>query len=243
MAEKKSNRGGQLFKDLTGQRFGKLTIIERGPNALPASARWICRCDCGSPTKLIYGTALRFGLTRSCGCNRVAAGHKRIVDITGQKFGRLTVLSQAGSNDEGKALWTCVCDCGNTVTVIGKALRSRTTKSCGCWKRQHTSDRFKKHGMVGTPEYKAWKAAKDRCFNPNNNHYEYYGARGVTMCDEWANSFEAFYAYVGPRPPGTSLDRFPDNTGNYEPNNVRWASDSQQAYNRRPKRWNRRPAH
>lgn len=241
MAETKSNRGGHNFKDLTGQRFGKLTVIERGPNSTTNQTRWICLCDCGKTTNPIHGSALKNGLTLSCGCKHVDAGRERTIDMTGQKFGRLTVAAAAASSDTGRAMWSCLCDCGRTVIVKGKELRNGNNVSCGCWKRERLGDYARTHGMRGTPEYRSWKHAKERCFNPANKKYDDYGGRGIIMCMEWAQSFEAFYAHIGPRPPGTSLDRFPNNDGNYEPDNVRWATSSQQAYNRRPKRWRHRP--
>src|SRR5262245_10496757 len=91
----------------------------------------------------------------------------------------------------------------------------------------------KTHGMANSPEYQAWNSAKQRCTNPNDGSYSRYGGRGIRMCDEWVNSFEAFYNYIGPRPSSNhSLDRYPNNDGNYEPGNCRWATKSEQAKNR-----------
>ncbi len=95
-----------------------------------------------------------------------------------------------------------------------------------------------KHGLCYSPEYYAWRAIKGRCGNPKNPGWKNYGARGIRICQEWADSFEAFYAYVGPRPSaGHSIDRYPNNDGNYEPGNVRWATSIEQNRNRRGLHW------
>lgn len=124
--------------------------------------------------------------------------------------------------------------------MIGKYLRSGHIKSCGCLRVEVTGNYSRTHGMTGTPEHRSWKHAKERCFNPDDASYENYGGRGITMCQEWAESFEAFYAHIGPKPKGLTLDRI-DNERGYEPGNVRWATYSQQSYNRRPKRWRHKP--
>lgn len=102
--------------------------------------------------------------------------------------------------------------------------RERRKKSLN--KKWHDK-RGRIHGMSRTPEYHAWASAKSRCHNPNDGSYGWYGARGIAMCDEWRDDFLAFYLWIGPRPKGRSLDRI-DNDGNYEPGNVRWATESQQ---------------
>lgn len=154
-------------------------------------------------------------------------------DLAGTRFGRLVVVVRAGSNRHRKKLWRVLCDCGNETIVIGSDLRAGQTRSCGCLDRE----RLTTHGMTNSVEYAAWKSMIGRCMRPQNKNYKFYGARGVTICNHWLESFENFYADVGPRPSADhSLDRYPDNKGNYEPGNVRWATIQQQGRNKRSNR-------
>lgn len=154
----------------------------------------------------------------------------RLLEMTGQRFGRLTVIARAQNLDH-KAAWQCLCDCGRTVAIRGWLLRSGASQSCGCWKR----DRLRKHGMKNTPEYVVWQAMKDRCYNPRRSAYKDYGGRGIRICERWRNDFREFYKDMGPRPKGTSLDRI-NNDGDYEPGNCRWATKDMQARNMRKTR-------
>lgn len=161
-------------------------------------------------------------------------------DLTGRDFGRLTVTEFAGVQDRGprkkQLLWRCKCSCGRTTVVSTAKLNYGWTTSCGCWQREarERSKKNLKHGRHNTPEYYAWTGMKQRCLNPNYHHYENWGGRGITICQRWIDSFEAFYADMGPKPsPQHSLDRFPNGDGNYEPGNCRWATAKQQANNRR----------
>lgn len=161
----------------------------------------------------------------------------RAVDMTGQVFGRLTVLARADIPDPKNVRWECVCECGKIKTVLAGNLRSGCATSCGCYaiEVKHLNNRT--HGKTKTPEYKTWSAIHDRCNTPTNKDYVDYGGRGIRICKEWESSFQAFLDYVGERPsPEHSLDRI-DNDGNYEPGNVRWATRIEQAINRRNTHW------
>lgn len=155
--------------------------------------------------------------------------------MVGRRFGRLTVLNRE-PNRGRKLFWKCRCDCGSFNTVDATALRSGDTQSCGCFRLERVSAASRKHGHSfpkQTPEYKAWRHAIARCENPNDKKYIHYGARGISMCQEWRHDFLAFYAHVGDRPAGTTLGRIDNNLG-YEPGNVRWETYVQQNNNRRP---------
>lgn len=158
----------------------------------------------------------------------------KFIDLTGQRFGRLTVIERT-ANHNGRTCWKCQCDCGNVKNVIGKDLRNGKTRSCGCYNREVC--RHVTHGLSKTKIYKVWCDMRDRCFNPKKERYPQYGGRGITVCDEWAKSdcFPAFYEYVSKLEhfgeDGYTLDRI-DVNGNYEPSNIRWATDAEQRRNR-----------
>jgi hypothetical protein len=148
----------------------------------------------------------------------------------------LLVVARAENNSHGNAMWLCECDCGNTVIVCGCNLRDGHTQSCGCLKSIVTAKRNFVDGKAMTRLHNVWKQIKQRCTNPNNDNYKNYGGRGITMCQEWQDSFQAFYDYVSNLPhfneKGRSIDRI-NNNGNYEPNNIRWATAHEQNLNQR----------
>lgn len=158
-------------------------------------------------------------------------------EIPGAKYNYLIVIDEyKGDKATRAALWNCKCVCGKIVVKSGWSLRTGESQSCGCMMRKAVSERFKKHGhTVGySPEYRAWHHMKERCYNPKNKRYSDYGGRGIAVCNEWVGSFEVFLKDMGPRPSSDySLDRFPNNDGNYEPSNCRWATRVQQMNSRR----------
>lgn len=154
------------------------------------------------------------------------------LNLTGQKFGRLTVVGLSGVN-AGKTHWLCKCECGTVKEVRGAGLRQGKAQSCGCIHSEMLRDRNRTHGGKGTRAYVIWQSMKQRCSNRRHENFKDYGGRGITVCERWVNSFENFLADMGEPPTGLTLDRYPDTDGNYEPGNCRWADAFQQARNTR----------
>jgi hypothetical protein len=158
----------------------------------------------------------------------------KALELTGQKFGRLVVENKNPIRSlDGSIRWDCICECGKKVSVIGSNLVSENTTSCGCYNREIINKVNSTHGMSHTPEYYIWKAMNQRCTNSNTKNYSDYGGRGITVCERWLDSFEAFYEDMGPRPsPDHSIERR-ENDGNYEKSNCYWATRTEQNNNKR----------
>ena len=158
----------------------------------------------------------------------------KLIDLIGKQFGRLTVTRRASNDKNGLSRWCCVCSCGASVIVRGQDLRRGRQVSCGCWKDENTSARDRTHGHSGTRLHRIWKNMKSRCYNPRVKSYKDYGAKGVRLCEEWKDSFSAFYSWAMSHgyQDELTIDRI-NPAGNYEPNNCRWATRAEQSKNKR----------
>ena len=166
------------------------------------------------------------------------------MDLTGQKFGRLTAIRIERAVISPRPKWLCKCDCGGTAICSTFNLRSGVSTSCGCKKVEHAAKLNRSHGQTGTRTYKIWKQIRQRCFDPKHGMYYAYGAKGIVVCDGWKNSYPEFLADMGERPSiKHSIDRI-DGTKNYScghcaeciekgwASNCRWATSTQQNRNR-----------
>lgn len=217
------------YKDLSGNKYGKLVVIERNYNIKRKNSVWKCKCDCGN-----YINAekrdLECGYKTSCGCSRKL--HTSFIDLTDRKYGKLKVINRVGFQN-GRTIWNCICDCGNECNATTNDLTSGKKKSCGCLKSEKTIETFTTHGLSKERIHKEWRGILHRCKNSSASHYENYGGRGITVCDEWKEDFMAFYEWSMQNgyADNLTLDR-KDNDKGYSPDNCRWVTHMENCHNR-----------
>lgn len=158
---------------------------------------------------------------------------RRFIDLTNQKFGRLTALYRL-HNTDGKTKWLCICECGNLAETSLSHLRNGGAKSCGCLHKEMMIQTFTKHNKSNTRLYNIWQGMKKRCYNINDEAYKYYGGRGIKVCNEWLNDFQAFYDWAmnNDYKENLTIDRIDVDT-DYKPGNCRWATNKDQQRNKR----------
>jgi hypothetical protein len=215
------------YKDLVGRQFGELTVIALSPlKTKHRGSKWLCRCSCGIE-KVIAGGSLTSGNTKSCG------NHPMFKDITGEKFGRLTVIKKSHQDKWGVWHWLCKCDCGNEISPSGTNLRAGKAPSCGCSKIEKNRECSTKHNLSRSRIYQTHTDMLQRCNNPNKRCYKYYGGRGIKVCKEW-ETFEGFWEWAQHSGYTNDLTIERINVdGNYCPENCTWIPLSQQSINTR----------
>jgi len=209
--------------DLTGKKYGKLTVLEF-VGKKKRHYMWRCKCDCGKE-RIVSSDNLNSGNTKSCGCLR----KDKIINLSGKRFGYLTVIKKHHS---GKYVyWLCKCDCGRETVVNGSSLRNGHTRSCGCGSGRTQAEREKTYHF-----YHVWWNILQRCKNKNAISYPNYGGRGIKICKRWEDYLlfkeDMFEGYSV----GLQIDRI-DNNGDYCKENCKWVTSKENARNRRSNVW------
>ena len=219
------------YKDRVGQRFSKL-LIKSLTNRIAPSGRQeiiaLCQCDCGIEKNILMSSIIR-GSTNSCGLC--------VSDYIGTMFGKLKIISVFRKDKTTFA--NCVCECGSEKAIRLAAIKNGHTKSCGCYNigllkiRGISSGTHRQSsGKNRTSTYTIWRGMIQRCYDQRSAIYPNYGGRGITICNEWRHSFETFFADMGHRPNGLSINRI-DNNGPYAPYNCKWSTVKEQCRNKR----------
>lgn len=214
------------LNDISGQKYGMLTVLKTYSEQGRTWADYVC--ECGTLGRA-YSYVLTKGITRSCGCIQKD-------DLTGQIFGRLTVLWRDPSKDPKHRLkWICECICGTVKSIFRTCLKDGSTLSCGCYRDEVNT----KHGLAGSRLNQIYDHMIHRCYNSENDHWKHYGGRGITVCEEWRgpNGRQVFFIWAEDSgyKAHLTIDRILVN-GNYEPSNCKWSTKSEQARNKRNNR-------
>ena len=227
------------MKNIIGQKFGRLTVVEIAEGEKRKKYR--CLCECGSVC-IVRSDGLISGHTQSCGClkkERQSEANSKAIE-PGAVFSRFTVVENTGEKDHtGSYLYRCRCECGTEKIVAGTVLRTGRIQSCGCLRKERQIAAVKTHGGYKSRLYQIWDAMVQRCTNENHPSYGYYGGRGIEVCPEWRDSFAAFQDWAITNGYDDSaekwectLDREKTN-GNYDPDNCRWITQKEQMNNTR----------
>ena len=225
---------GRKSRDITGLRVGMLVAryIYKGQGSGKPTL-WFCECDCGGSILKPLSDLVRTKFS-SCGCTRIGPTRK---DHTGVKYGKAVGVSATDKTKNSQVVWKWKCDCGAEFEAVAGNFVYKNNGSCPTCAKENSKEATRKrattHGLSGTKEYRAWRCIKERCYNPNSQDFPDYGGRGIRMFEGWMEDFLSFYNHIGPCPTDGkfSIDRI-DVNGNYEPGNVRWATDAQQARNK-----------